>query len=199
MSKVPSSSDSSSPSQIKSCFPHIFFFIILCFQKLSLNSKSLPLAGLMGLCSLLATRGEHEPHAERAVICSRFWLVTLKLPRRLEATCCCQQHPSREAFPRFWGFPRVRRSNQLLSFFFCKNSALSKFVSCQPVHSCCLPAPSKPKCKGYCWHPQPHTASPEKWGFMILPGLPSHLVLPSVFSLQLCAGTLGSTLTGHTF
>lgn len=190
MSKVPSSSDSSSPSQIKSCFLHIFF-IILCFQKLSLNSKSIPLAGLMGLCSLLAMRGEHEPHAERIVICS---LVTLKLPRQLEATCCCQQHPSRgpshvsEAFPESLGVISLFPSFFLFIFFFCKNSVLSKFVSCQPVHSCCLPAPSKPKWKGYCWHPQPPTTSTEKRGFMILLGLPSHLILPLSF---LCSCVLG--------
>lgn len=73
----------------------------------------------MGLHSLQAMRGEYEPHAESTAICSRIWLAMLKLPWRLEATCCCQQHPSGEDFPRFLDIPRTLISNRSICLFVC--------------------------------------------------------------------------------
>ena len=98
-------------------------------------------------------------------------------------------------------FPRHSQSSQECSafFFFCKNAAPPKFVSCLPVPSCRLAAPSEAKWKGSCWLPQPPTTTPEKWDSLILSGLRTLLLLPSVFYPQLWAETSGSTLTRHIF
>lgn len=62
-------------------------------------------------------------------------------------------------------FPRHSQSSQEYSaFFFCKNAAPPKSVSCPPLPSCWLAAPSKAKWKGSCWLPQPPATTPENMG-----------------------------------
>lgn len=113
----PLSYDIPSLSERKLCFLKIF-----CINPL-LSNVFIPLhiytLGLMGLHSLQAMRGEYEPHAESAVICSRIWLVMLKLLWQLEATCCCRQHPSWEVFPHFLGMASALRSNRFTCLFVC--------------------------------------------------------------------------------
>lgn len=156
----------------ESCFLKIFFLI-----NLPLSNVFIPLhiytLGLMGLHSPQAMRGEYEPHAESTAICSRIWLAMLKLPWRLEATCCCQQHPSGEDFPRFLDIPRTLISNRSIYLFVCLLQAFCSSEICflSACSQLLSTSTKQTKWKGLLLTPSTSHHNPRKMGLYDPPGI----------------------------